>query len=235
MADAILSQSGIYAITNKENGKQYVGSAVHFGKRWGKHRSELRRGIHHSKKLQRSWSAHGADNFEFSVLEIVNDKTRLLEREQFWIDASGAHGSGYNSRPNASNMLGHKHTKETIEKCRAAKAGVKFSDEHKAKLSAWQIGSKQSEETKSKRSAALKGRPRAPEVVAKMGRKNSPETIAKRIAKTTGLKRTPEQNERNRLAHMGKKLSPETIEKRTATWRANRAKKTEIQAQAQNA
>lgn len=225
MADVILSQSGIYAITNKSNGKKYVGSAVHFLKRWGKHRSELRRGIHHSQKLQRSWSVHGADNFEFSVLEIVDDKTRLLDREQFWIDAYGAYIYGYNSRPKASNMLGHKHTKETIEKCRAAKSGVKFSDEHKAKLSAWQIGSKQSEETKAKRSAALKGRPRAPDVVAKMGRKNSPETIAKRVAKLVGLKRTPEQVERNRIAQTGKKLSEETIAKRTASWKKNRSAK----------
>lgn len=235
MADAILSQSGIYAITNKVNGKKYIGSAIHFHKRWIRHKSALKSGLHHSEKLQRAWNKYGSDAFELSILEIIDNKESMLSREQYWMDLTKCSEVGYNILCTAGSMLGKKHKPESIAKCRAAKVGVIFSDEHKAKLSAWQLGSKHSEETKAKRSASLKGRPRAPEVVAKMGRKNSPETIAKRIAKTTGLKRTHEQNERNRLAHIGKKLSPETIEKRTATWRANRAKKMEIQEQAQNA
>lgn len=227
MAPAILPASGIYAIVNTATGKRYIGSAVDIKKRWSRHRLELKKGTHHSSKLQRAWNKHGVDSFVFEVIERVL-AADLIAREQVWIDRYGSCAKGYNSRPTAGSMLGHRHSKKTVELCRAAKVGVKFTDEHKAKLSAWQVGRKQSEETKAKRSAALKGRPRAPEVVQKMGRKNSPETIEKRRASLTGLKRSPEAVEKMRLAMLGRRLSPETIAKRTATWRANRLSKQAI-------
>lgn len=223
----IVCPSGIYAITNTGNGKRYIGSAVDIKKRWARHRAELKKGAHHSSKLQRAWDKHGVDSFVFEVIERVFTAD-LIAREQAWIDLYESCAKGYNSRPTAGSMFGHRHSKKTVELCRAAKIGVKFTDEHKAKLSAWQFGRKQSEETKAKRSAALKGRPRDPEVVRKMGRKNSPETIEKRRASLTGLKRSPEAVEKMRIAMLGRKLSPETIAKRTATWMANRLSKLAI-------
>ncbi len=182
MDKQIISVSGIYAITNSLNGKQYVGSSVHFSRRWIRHKHDLNKGSHHSSKLQRAWNKYGQDAFKFSVLEVVSDHSKLLLREQHWLDLTKCSDTGYNILCTAGSTLGKKQSKEAIEKTRAANTGRKFSDEHRAKLSAWQIGRIHSEETRAKRSAALKGRPRAPEVVARMGRKNSLETIAKRVA-----------------------------------------------------
>ena len=53
--------SGIYKIQNKNTGKCYVGSAVNIDRRKKKHFLELRNGIHHSLKLQRSYNKHGID------------------------------------------------------------------------------------------------------------------------------------------------------------------------------
>ena len=54
------NQSGIYEILNTANGKRYIGSAVHFARRWYLHCWKLNRGEHHSAKLQNAWNKHGA-------------------------------------------------------------------------------------------------------------------------------------------------------------------------------
>ena len=44
--------SGIYKITNKVDGKFYIGSSKNLHKRWLSHRSELRRNHHCNQHLQ---------------------------------------------------------------------------------------------------------------------------------------------------------------------------------------
>src|SRR5215468_7946604 len=82
-----LSASGIYRIKNVVSGRVYIGSAVNLPSRWKLHRSLLRRGKHHSRSLQRSWCKHGATAFVFELIEPVDDRKRLIEREQFWINS----------------------------------------------------------------------------------------------------------------------------------------------------
>ena len=100
------------------NGKCYVGSAISIENRCYFHKNKLNRNIHSNKYLQDAWNKYGSKNFEFSVLEYVEDKTKLLEREQFWLDNSQCYDRlvGYNIRPNAYSSLGVKHTEETKKK-----------------------------------------------------------------------------------------------------------------------
>lgn len=113
-AEPAAGASGIYAITHIASGKQYIGSAVNIRRRWNQHRRDLNKGSHHSSHLQRAWDKYGAEAFAFTVLEEVGDVTRLIEREQFHMDARfAARGSiEYNARPNAKNNLGFRHTEE---------------------------------------------------------------------------------------------------------------------------
>lgn len=111
-----MKQSGIYRIVNKINGKGYVGSAINFIKRWWKHKFDLRKNRHHSIKLQNAWNKYGEENFDFIVIELVKDKNKLIEREQYWInfyDASHPK-KGYNVSPTAGSPLGveFEHTKQ---------------------------------------------------------------------------------------------------------------------------
>lgn len=78
-------RTGIYKITNVINGKFYIGSTDSIPDRWDNHRSELRRGIHHSKHLQRAWNKHGKENFKFEVLEECLEDM-LITREQWYLD-----------------------------------------------------------------------------------------------------------------------------------------------------
>lgn len=95
--------SGIYKITNLNNGKFYIGSAVRINRRWNVHRSQLRSGKHHSIALQRAWNKYGEDAFEFSVVEYV-DREHLLTVEQEYIDKLNPCDSivGYNVSKMAS-------------------------------------------------------------------------------------------------------------------------------------
>lgn len=209
-----MKTSCIYAIRNTVTGKSYVGSASDFSGRKKCHLSRLRKGNHHSVILQRSWNKYGEDCFRFEILERVECvRDRLVEREQFWIDAlKAADGkSGYNIAPIARSALGVKHRPEatakrlatlaartpeqkaeTARKLAEARLGYKHKPETLAKMR----GQKRTDETKARIGAAHKGRTIPHEMRERIantlrGRKTgpqSPETIAKRVAATRATK-----------------------------------------------
>lgn len=90
---------GIYKITNKINGKCYIGQSTDIDDRWAKHRS---RPFQENDKsydtcLYRAIRKYGLDNFIFEVIEeCAYDK--LNEREIFYIDFYNSHCTkhGYN-------------------------------------------------------------------------------------------------------------------------------------------
>lgn len=111
-------RSGIYYIQNINNSKLYVGSAVNISERWRLHRLHLNRGDHCNKHLQTAWNTYGIDSFIFGIVEVVIEKNKLLDREQYWIDHYEVFNRkrGYNQAPVAGSMLGYKHTEETKKK-----------------------------------------------------------------------------------------------------------------------
>lgn len=191
MADKT-TKSGIYCIRNALSGRIYVGSAVKLQRRWYLHCSLLRRGKHHSQTLQRSWFKHGPSAFSFEVLEIIEDRSQLVEREQHWIDAlnSTCPRTGYNIAPKAGTSLGRKHPPEVRALMSAQRLGRKLpprTAEHRANLSAsrignqWSRGHRKTDEAKAKMSAAKKGKSQSRESnlkrsLAMKGRKLPPRT-----------------------------------------------------------
>lgn len=86
---------GIYKIKNRITHKVYIGESVDIKSRWNTHKSELRRGVHHSERLQKDWKKYGEKAFRFSVVErfwftkCANPnklKIALLMREGYFID-----------------------------------------------------------------------------------------------------------------------------------------------------
>ena len=87
---------GIYKIENVKNGKVYVGRSKHIEKRWKQHMDMLEKNEHHSIKLQRAYNKlKDKDTLQFSVIEEVEDESKLAEREQYWTDYYDAYHSGY--------------------------------------------------------------------------------------------------------------------------------------------
>lgn len=129
---------GIYAIKNRVTGNIYLGSSDHVVRRWRAHVSQLRRGVHHSLKLQWAWKNRGEDCFEFVLLELI-DESLLIKRET---DLLAQLSPKYNYADVADNpMKGRRHTDASKQKMALARKGKgtgprTFSDDHRAKLSA---------------------------------------------------------------------------------------------------
>ena len=79
-----MGTSGIYTITNANNGKVYIGCTGRFERRWYEHKQALLLGSHCNVHLQYSWNKYGQDAFEFGILEYLDNLEELPLAEQFW-------------------------------------------------------------------------------------------------------------------------------------------------------
>lgn len=61
---------GIYTITHRETGCQYIGSSRDIPKRLGRHRTALRKGTHHCEHLQVEWEASGEASFDYAIRQV---------------------------------------------------------------------------------------------------------------------------------------------------------------------
>lgn len=126
------------------------------------HLSDLRRNIHINSHLQNAFNKYYEKSFEFEILEVIEDKSTLTKREDYWVYfyKSNDPEFGYNIRKFAENNFGFHHSKETIQKIiknRRSFAkeenpnyGKKASEETKKRSSESHLGNRQSEETKRK-------------------------------------------------------------------------------------
>lgn len=163
--------SGVYKITNIENGDVYFGQASQLATRAMQHEGKLIAGAegrlnregkpikHGNKHLQAAWNKYKSDAFEFEVIAVYPDKTERTAAEQALIDEHYGPGC-YNMAPDAtSGMSGRKHEQHTKDKISAAIKGIKHApqtkDQKDAK-SARQKGKKLPVETCEKMSAAAK-------------------------------------------------------------------------------
>jgi group I intron endonuclease len=178
---------GIYAIRHIGSGRVYVGSSVLISKRWAVHQRSLERGVHHSPVLQRSWAKYGAAAFAFEIVERVDDRKELLQREQHWIDTLRP---AFNVCKTAGSQLGMSHSAEAREKMSAARKGAKKTASHQAAINAALKGRRLSEGCKSLLADARRGTKASEQTRQKMsqtrtGRRPSEETRAKLSANAT--------------------------------------------------
>lgn len=79
---------GIYLIENLVNGHSYVGQSVNIKNRWAYHRATTycENKTEYNYPLYRAFRKYGLDNFDFVILEEVNDMSDLTEKEKYWFD-----------------------------------------------------------------------------------------------------------------------------------------------------
>lgn len=90
----------IYCITNKINGKQYIGKTEFtIEKRWKQHCQDYRRNRFQKRPLYDAMIKYGIQNFEIKELEHTLEGGKVLEeREIYWIQHLNTYGtSGYNA------------------------------------------------------------------------------------------------------------------------------------------
>ena len=112
-----LSRCGVYCMYFLKNpNKVYVGSTKISGNpiesgngfwtRWRMHLYYFKRSKGHTLVLQEAYNKYGLDNIYFKILEIIEDKSSILEREQFWINKLNSHVNGYNTNPFSDGSRG---------------------------------------------------------------------------------------------------------------------------------
>lgn len=150
LRDAVLPASGIYAIKIADG--MYVGSALYFRTRILQHLNHLLAGTHPNRHLLSAFRKYG--EFDFEVLECVTDPARLVEREQYFMDALSPR---YNIAPRAGSRLGLRHTAESRAKMSISNKGRPCPEFRKAELRAQNLGMKLTPEQKRKVSLSKMG------------------------------------------------------------------------------
>ena len=90
------TKTGIYKITNLENGMAYIGQSVNIKDRWGTHiKVGLGADTITRNKLYPAMLSTGVENFTFEILEECSSE-ELNEREKFYIDFYDTVNYGYN-------------------------------------------------------------------------------------------------------------------------------------------
>jgi group I intron endonuclease len=142
----------IYKITNKINGKAYVGQTVQ--------KPERRWALHCTKNVKISAIGtairkYGKENFDFEVLNVCSSIEEMNIKEQYYIELfSSMTPGGYNLVSGGNNKL---YSEESKLKMRQARKNQKISEETKNKLSKAITGLERSTETRIKMSESKKG------------------------------------------------------------------------------
>jgi hypothetical protein len=179
----------VYLVSNKVNGKQYVGQTIN-----------PHLPIGHGRIMKSAYKLHGKDNFDYEPLcTSIENRATLNAVERFWIavldtvvpkgyniELGGSEGSTWTEerrRKHSLALTGRIHRRPLGSKSGAK--GKKWSEENKRKLSevlkgraSVNKGIKHTEETKAKMSASQKAYWAKVESPNK-GRKHSEETKAK--------------------------------------------------------
>ena len=104
---ALENLKGVYVITDKSNGKKYVGSAYGDDRIWGRWNNYLLGDGHGgNKRLIDLLNSNGAkeyakENFQFSLLEVWArevDNSTVIERETHWKNVLTSVQHGYNEK-----------------------------------------------------------------------------------------------------------------------------------------
>lgn len=142
----------IYKITNRINGKIYIGKTFNFIERWRQHVTG--RGC--TKILSSAIKKYGITSFTFEVLVEIHSydldrlEITLSSLEIFFIKKYDSFHFGYNSTKGGDGQRGRIITKETRDKIRTKLLGYKHSEETKLKMSISSMGHPYAEESKQK-------------------------------------------------------------------------------------
>ena len=210
-----MKAAGIYVIIHRESAKAYVGSSMGMDARWRWHLSQLRRGIHCNRMLQRAWTKYGEEAFSHEVLDTVGSAACLHVRETYWINALGAchPQTGYNLAPVGGSCFGFKHSAETRQKMSEVRSAYTSPETRRLRGLAW-VGRKHTEETKAKMAAAGRLRRLSDEQKARIsavhkGKTLSEETRRKLSEARTGKVPTEETRAKISAALKGRVITPE--------------------------
>ncbi len=109
--------TGIYKITNKINGKCYIGQSNDIKRRFAQHKSPYEWGRNPESHLYRAFQCYGMENFSFEVIEECSEE-QLNDREMYWIEYyhSMVKYDGYNLNSGGNGTQGENHPRHKLTK-----------------------------------------------------------------------------------------------------------------------
>lgn len=210
-------KGGVYKITNKLNGRIYIGSAKEFKNRWKEHARSLEKGKHHNRFLQADYNKCGPEVFSFSILEIIEgDKVARTTAEQKYVNETYDHGDQcYNLHKDTISYQGERKAclEETKKKIGDANRGRVYSPEALENIRA---ASRNRIGKSNEKVSGEEWRERSPEVYERMvelGKLMAQKNLEKVKAKLTGIPLSDEHRKKLSEAHKGHKPSEETRKK----------------------
>lgn len=174
----------IYKITNKINGKVYIGQTTYsLNHRWSGHKQNTNKCSYIAAAIQK----YGHESFTIEQIDTAETFDELNEKEIYWINFydSCNREKGYNllsggNQPRHSEVSkikmsnarkGKKHTKEHCENIAKGNTGKIVSEKTKELISKANTGQKRrswTEEEKKQISERRKGKKASPEAIANM-------------------------------------------------------------------
>ena len=150
----------IYKITNKINGKSYIGKTNNIIRRWKEHKY----GHGGTSILSKAFTKYGIDKFEFSIIEIQKYNTieelnrKLSELEIYYVGIYNTFKNGYNATIGGEGISFYKHSEETKRKISNSNKGKIIPKERLAKIRVAMLGKHHTSEAKEKKRKALLNR-----------------------------------------------------------------------------
>lgn len=155
-----MKKQGIYILTNRVNGKQYVGQSLDIDQRVNKHFSGH---ASNCSAIHNAIKKYGKNTFDIEIIEYPLISKEALNAVEKWCITrfNTLSPAGYNLKTGGDS--GGKNSEETKRKIGDRHRGRKLSNEHRLKISQTQVGKTISDQQRQKISKANRGRKRTPE------------------------------------------------------------------------
>lgn len=90
----------IYEIFNKVTGRKYIGQTINHYHRYKNHMSNLKRGLHKEKLMQRDYILYGENSFDYRLIDSAQSYSEAIKKEKHYMIVNKTHEEeyGYNSQ-----------------------------------------------------------------------------------------------------------------------------------------
>ena len=117
----------IYKITNKQNGKCYIGQTINsLEQRWQRHKNDALNNVIDTH-FARAIRYYGVDNFIAEIIDTAQNQEELTNKEYYWIKYYDSTKNGYNETEDGLKSGGNTYKNKTPEQMTIIKEKIRNS------------------------------------------------------------------------------------------------------------
>lgn len=115
----------IYKVTNKVNGKIYIGQTIKtVNRRWFRHVNDAENNVldtHFARAIRK----YGKESFVVETIDVADTQEELTQKEQYWIRYYNSVNDGYNETDATSKCGGNTYLSKTEDEMRVIKSKIR--------------------------------------------------------------------------------------------------------------